>query len=243
VNGTVPAVFVHGVPDTHHVWDALRSHLARSDVVALSLPGFGCPRPEGFAATKEAYAAWLVAELRAIGEPVDLVGHDWGGMLVQYVGSSEPGLVRTWAAGNSPVDREYEWHPAAQLWQTPDVGEQVMASMTAELWAGGLESEGVPPAEARATAARIDDTMTGCILDLYRSAVDVGAEWQPVVEANQRPALTIWGGADAAVPRDVGERQAARVGGPLVMFDDCPHWWPVARAAEAAAALEGFWAG
>jgi hypothetical protein len=26
------------------------------------------------------------------------------------------------------------------------------------------------------------------------------------------------------------------------MFDDCPHWWPVARAAEAAAALERFWA-
>ena len=79
----MPAVLIHGVPDTPRLWDKLRAHLSRRDVLAPALPGFGCPAPDGFAATKEAYVDWLVAELERVGEPVDLVGHDWGALLVQ----------------------------------------------------------------------------------------------------------------------------------------------------------------
>ncbi len=78
----MPAVFVHGVPDTQHVWDAVISRLGRKDVVTLSLPGFGCTAPSGFSSTKEAYVEWLLAQLAAIQGPIDLVGHDWGGLLV-----------------------------------------------------------------------------------------------------------------------------------------------------------------
>ena len=39
---------------------------------------FGTPAPDGFGATKEEYTDWLVGELERLGEPVDLVGHDWG---------------------------------------------------------------------------------------------------------------------------------------------------------------------
>ena len=59
----MPAVFVHGVPETHIIWDPIRSHLSGKDVVAVDLPGFGAPLPAGFDATKEAYAAWLIAEI------------------------------------------------------------------------------------------------------------------------------------------------------------------------------------
>jgi len=48
----MPAVFVHGVPDTYHLWDPLRSDLRRSEVVAVSLPGFDTPVPDGFSASK-----------------------------------------------------------------------------------------------------------------------------------------------------------------------------------------------
>jgi pimeloyl-ACP methyl ester carboxylesterase len=37
----MPAVLVHGVPDTHRVWRALIGRLRRDDVVTVSLPGFG----------------------------------------------------------------------------------------------------------------------------------------------------------------------------------------------------------
>ena len=47
----MPAVFVHGVPDTPALWRPLRAKLARSDVVTLALPGFGNKRPAGFVPT------------------------------------------------------------------------------------------------------------------------------------------------------------------------------------------------
>ena len=43
-------VFLHGVPETAAIWDGVRSRVD-GDSVALSLPGFGCPRPAGFAST------------------------------------------------------------------------------------------------------------------------------------------------------------------------------------------------
>lgn len=81
----MPAVFVHGNPESAAIWDELFTHLQRKDVVALSPPGFGAPVPAGFDATADAYLAWLVAELEGIDGPVDLVGHDWGGGHVMRV--------------------------------------------------------------------------------------------------------------------------------------------------------------
>ncbi len=35
----MPAVLVHGVPDTHRLWDSLARCLSRTDVVAIRLAG------------------------------------------------------------------------------------------------------------------------------------------------------------------------------------------------------------
>src|SRR5262249_50163269 len=115
----MPAVFVHGVADTHRVWHALVRRLRRPDVVTLSLPGFGCETPPGFDCTKEAYARWLSAELSRIEGPIDLVGHDWGGLLVVRAVSLEPTRVRTWAAGAAPLDPASERPQAPHLCPTP----------------------------------------------------------------------------------------------------------------------------
>jgi pimeloyl-ACP methyl ester carboxylesterase len=58
----MPAVFVHGLPETSRIWDSLRRTLDR-DSIALALPGFGTDRPAGFTATKDAYAEWLADQL------------------------------------------------------------------------------------------------------------------------------------------------------------------------------------
>jgi pimeloyl-ACP methyl ester carboxylesterase len=237
----MPAVLVHGVPDTHRLWDRMRKHLSQSDVIAVSLPGFGTPVPAGFVPTKEAYVDWLVREIERIGTPVDIVGHDWGSLLVQRVVSIRPDLVRTWACGDGPVDTEYVWHDLAQQWQTPDVGESVMGAMTEEALAEGLPAAGVPPDVAREVARHVDETMKRCILGLYRSAIHVGAEWQPDVERVTRPALVLWSRDDPYVAPRFAERLAARVRGELLLFEGCGHWWPYERPAEAAAALRRFW--
>ena len=237
----MPAVFVHGVPDTHRLWDGIRTYLTRRDVVAVSLPGFDAALPPGFVPTKEAYVDWLVGEIERLGAPVDLVGHDWGSLLVQRVVSIRPDLIRTWACGDGPVDVEYVWHDLAQQWQTPGVGEAVMEVMTEQGLAEGLPAAGVPADIAVEVARHVDATMKACILGLYRSAIHVGAEWQADVEKVARPALVLWSKDDPYVAPRFAERLAARVRGELVLLHGCGHWWPYERPAEAAAALERFW--
>lgn len=236
----MPAFLVHGVPDTHRLWDAVRRHLTRTDVVAPDLPGFGVDTPPGFAATKEAYVAWLVAEIERVGAPVDLVGHDWGSILAQRIVALRPDLVRTWACGNGPIDRAYVWHDMAQQWQTPGVGEAIMEVMTGDAMVEGLVGAGVPLDKAREVAAHIDARMKACILTLYRSAVNVGAEWEDAMTRVTRPALILWGRNDPFVTPDFAERLAARVRGEL-RFLDCGHFWPHERPEETARELERFW--
>ena len=110
----MPAVFIHGVPETYRVWDHIRATVVRDDTVALELPGFGCPTPTdwpgGWHATKEDYVAWVIAQLEALDArmtPIDLVGHDWGCLIAQRVVSTRPDLIRTWACGSGPIDATY----------------------------------------------------------------------------------------------------------------------------------------
>lgn len=238
----MPAVVVHGVPDTAALWDPIVERLGRDDVVRLALPGFGAPAPTGFAATKEGYAAWIAARVREVAAdqgPVDLVGHDWGGILVQYVGATNPDVVRTWAAADAPLDDEYVWHDTAQLFQTPDVGEQVVAAMGGDGFAEGMAGLGHP--DPAGCAAHIDDGMRAAILELYRSAVHVGSEWQPAVKANTVPALVLWGTDDSFAPAEpLAHRLARRVHAELVLVPG-GHWALFEQPDVTVRALEGFW--
>ena len=237
----MPAVFVHGVPDTHRVWNALTRRLRRDDIVTLSLPGFGCEIPTGFDCGKEAYCDWLLRELDNIDRPIDLVAHDWGALLALRVASLEPTLIRTVAVGGAPLDAEYEWHKAAKLWQTPAIGEQVMERLTPETLASGLVAVGVPTADATETARHVDATMKRSILALYRSAVHVGAEWEPGLARIKSPGLVLWGADDPYAARIFGGRLASRIGARFVSFPDCSHWWQLQRVREVAAELEALW--
>jgi pimeloyl-ACP methyl ester carboxylesterase len=129
----------------------------------------------------------------------------------------------------------------AQQWQTPGVGEAIMAVMTPEALAEGLSASGIPAAEASAVAEHVDDVMKDCILRLYRSAVHVGEEWEDGVARITRPGLVLWGADDPYVAPRFAERLAARVGGELRLLEGCGHWWPRLRPAESAAALERLW--
>jgi pimeloyl-ACP methyl ester carboxylesterase len=102
----VPAVFVHGGPETAAVWNPLLAELdragsPRAGLICLSPPGFGAPLPTGFGATVGAYRDWLIGALETIGELVDLVGHDRGGAHVVNVAINRPDLLRSWPATSS----------------------------------------------------------------------------------------------------------------------------------------------
>jgi len=88
-------VLLHGNPETAAIWGPLVDVLGRDDLVQLSPQGFGAPLPDGFPATCIAYRDWLEDELEGFDEPVDVVGHDWGGGHVVNVVMHRPELVRS----------------------------------------------------------------------------------------------------------------------------------------------------
>lgn len=245
----MPAVFVHGVPETGEVWEGLREHLD-GDSIALDLPGFGSPRPAGFGATKDEYAQWLAQELRGIEGPIDLVGHDWGAGLVLRVVSAPDVRLRSWAVDVAGVfAQDYVWHEFAQIWQTPEAGEAWMAAVRAappgspESVSAVLASSGVPAAEAAAMAARFDATMAESILDLYRSALpNVWADWgAELVGPARGPGLVLQPTADPFDDAATSAAMAARLGARTERLDGLGHWWMLQDPKAGAAVLQDFW--
>ncbi|MEV7680013.1 alpha/beta hydrolase [Streptomyces sp. NPDC088341] len=238
----MPAILIHGVPDTHRVWDGVRQHLTRTDVEAWDLPGFGAALPPGFGSTKEEYVDWLVERLERVGEPVDLAGHDWGCSLTARVASLRPDLVRTWAGGNGPVSARYVWHPLAKIWQDQVEGDRYMNELEPVSFAHDLVTGfDVPAGAAEETAGHVDGPMKDSILKLYRSALTVGAEWEPALADVSAPALVFWGVLDPAVPIEFGERLAQAMRASRLLRLDCNHWTVLQKPAEVAAALEAHW--
>jgi pimeloyl-ACP methyl ester carboxylesterase len=77
-------------------------------------------------------ADWLAAQVTAFGEPVDLVGHDWGALLTIRLATAYDVPLRSWVADVAACfDSRYRWHRRAVEWQTPGVGERVVAAWLA----------------------------------------------------------------------------------------------------------------
>lgn len=233
-------VFIHGVPDTAQVWSRLAPLLPGDDAIALSLPGFGCECPPGFASTKEDYLAWLIAALEAVPGPRDVVAHDWGSILAMRVLSMRPDLVRSWVGGGAPFTADYTWHPTARLWQTPGAGEKAMERLTPELAADMLRRAGLGTAEAAETARTIDQRMKESILRLYRSGRDVFETWGADIARTSAPGLVLWGARDVYAAPIYAER-IGEVTGATVQILDCGHWWQVEEPDAAAAAIRLYW--
>lgn len=238
-------VFVHGVPETAAIWDKVRAAIDR-DSVALALPGFGCPRPDGFAATKDDYVEWLLGELDRIEGPVDLVGHDWGAGLTYRIATAHGDRLHSWAADIGNIAHpDYEWHDFAKLWQTPGEGEAFVETQNAtppEERAQLFEAMGVPHDDALAMASSSDATMGGCILALYRSATPNPHEhWGPWAPTSA-PGLVLNPTDDPFGDEAKAAEVADALGARFERIEGAGHFWPYQAPDAAAATLTSFWA-
>jgi pimeloyl-ACP methyl ester carboxylesterase len=245
---TVTVVLVHGNPETDAVWGPLVDALGREDVRPLSPPGFGAPLPSDFSATFIAYRDWLVDELQNIDEAVDLVGHDWGGCHVINAVMHRPELVRSWASDTVGLfDPDYVWHDMAQVFQTPEAGEQVVETMqdgSVHQRAQQLAAFGIPSDVASSFAAAQGPEMSRAILAVYRSARQpaLAEAGRALENAAARPGLSLVATEDPFVGTDEMRRRAAdRAGARTEVLDGLGHWWMVEDPALGAATLTRFW--
>jgi pimeloyl-ACP methyl ester carboxylesterase len=245
-------VLVHGNPETAAVWTPLVRALAErgvDDIVTLSPPGFGAPAPDSWIGTPGEYVGWLVSEIEKLDGPIDILGHDWGAGHVAGVVAVRPDLLRSWAIDVAGlIHPDYVWHDAAQLWQTPEVGEQVIDSMVSMPVADktamyiGL---GMDETTAAEMASAIDETMGRCILALYRGAVppyapDLGAR---LMAGPRLPSLILNATADPYVAASLGVEVASMLGSTVATLDGQSHWWMLEDPVPAADALVAFWRG
>jgi pimeloyl-ACP methyl ester carboxylesterase len=146
------------------------------------------------------------------------------------------------AAGLADVD--FEWHEFAKIWQTRGQGEafweQQLARPVAERM-GVFVAYGVPEDDAQAMARAADETMAGCILDLYRSATRVNHDWGPDFVDIPRPGMVVVPTADPFLDVTAAERSARRAGARVETLEGLGHWWMVEDPAGAAELLERFW--
>jgi pimeloyl-ACP methyl ester carboxylesterase len=240
-------VFVHGNPETKAIWGPLTAELGRDDVVCLSPPGFGAPLANDFGATVLEYRDWLIAELTAIGEPVDLVGHDWGGGHVINVAMARPDLVRTWTSDVAGLfDPDYVWHDLAQVWQRPGDGEDLVASMMSAPWESLVDrymGNGMPRPVAESIASNHSEETGRAILALYRSAAQpVMAEMgRDLPKAAARPGLCILATEDHFVgSAEIRRRAADRAGARVAVLEGLGHWWMLQDPVRGAEALREF---
>ena len=245
-------VLVHGNPETDAVWGPLVDRLTDREVLRLSPPGFGAPVPDGFSATMTGYRDWLVDELEALRaagkDPIDLVGHDWGGGHVLNVVMERPDLLRSWASDIVGVfDEDYVWHDLAQAWQSAELGEQAVARMfgaPAADRARRLAERGMTAEVAEAVAAGMDATMGECVLSLYRSAAQpaLARAGARLDRAAVRPGLSLLATEDHMVGTDPQRRRAAeRAGARTEVLEGLGHWWMTEDPQRGADALTRFW--
>lgn len=245
-------VLLHGNPETPVIWDPLVAELGRDDVVTPQLPGFGCPTPKNFGATKEEYVLWLIAQLEPIvfeHGPVDFVGHDWGGGIGMRAVAMRPHLFRTWACDVLGLFHpDYVWHDFAQIWQTPGAGEEYFeqnANTPPEDRIALLEAIGIPRTTGEQLVAAGDEEMGRCILSLYRSAAQPAMkEWgESLSPAATLPGLAVIAPNDPFVQGDsLGREVAERMGARVHVLEGQGHWWMLGDPVAGAAMLTAFWA-
>lgn len=236
----MPVMFVHGMPSNSRLWQQVITALDRDDeMIALDLPGFNAPPPDGWIASKENYVDWVIGQIEPVvarSGPIHLVSHDWGCLISLRVASLRPELLKTITAGNGPIDEHWPMHALWEVWNQPGGGERFMDEvLTPEVTVKMLIAAGFPPEDATRTLWQTREGRQ-LTLDLYRSAVGVGRQWGPDLGRIVIPSLLIWGLRDMIVPIEIGRRMAAKIGAEIVGVD-AGHFWPYERPQEVAELL------
>ncbi|MEQ9316633.1 MAG: alpha/beta hydrolase [Henriciella sp.] len=238
-------VFIHGIPDTPNVWNPLLDALdLNTDFIAPALPSLAAPAPEGFGGSPDDFVDWLIGEIEPIAAdfgPVDLIGHDWGGIFTVRIACLRPDLVRTWTAANAVPDPKDPWPLIARLWATPVLGEFLMSLSPPSQLERALTRQRLSEGMAAHEAAHWKRESRRAILRLYRTGKHVGAEWDGEI-ANAPPrGLVIWSGRDPYTGMETAETFTARTGADLKIFENAGHWSIVECAGELAEVLHSHW--
>jgi haloalkane dehalogenase len=202
----VPALCLHGFPETSFMWRTVIEAVADAGRRALApdLPGFGDspPDPPG-TWERQVDAVERFRNELGLGR-VALIVHDWGGLIGLRWACEHPDAVAAIVASSTGFFPDGKWHGMARALRTEGEGENMVASMTRDAFRQMLG----------AVSRRFDKTVADeywktfqtpggrqGILELYRSGdFEKLEQYEGRLEELGVPTLLLWGEDDLFAP-------------------------------------------
>ena len=246
-----PVVLLHGFPERSSTWRLVAPilHEAGLRTIALDQRGYSPgARPRRRRDYKVSNLVGdVVALIEKVGEPVHLVGHDWGAAVGWAVTLRRPDLLRSWTAVSVP-------HPAAfaRAMKTKSQRRRSRYMLF-------FNVPVLPELSARRAGGRFDQSMSRAGMTSEEVArfrdeiVEYGAlphalGWYralPLLKAGETdhkatvPTTFVWSDRDIAITRSGAEATAKWVDAPY-QFLELPgvsHWIPTQAPDDCAAAI------
>jgi haloalkane dehalogenase len=209
---------VHGWPETSYMWRHVLEAAAEAGwrAVAPDLLGFGdSPTDPPHTWERQVEALGELHDELGLG-PVVLAVHDWGGLVGLRWACDHPGLVRALIISDTGFFADGKWHGLADTLRTEGQGEQLVAGLTPEGFAGLMTqaSSGIDDAAAAEYFKTFagDEARRNATLELYRSGDFSKLEpYAGRLESIDVPALLLWGADDPFAPLAGAERFVERL--------------------------------
>ena len=192
--------------------------------VALDLPGFGSSPPPTVAGGARLYASLVVPVLTALGHPVTLVGHSFGGRVATVIAADHPEVVTSVIVTGTPLLHS----PVAVRSPRP-------YRMIRWLHRRGWLSDERMEAARHKYGSRDYRAASGIIRDVLVATVAEGYEEE--LARLEVPLHMLWGELDTVVPVAVAERANELLRTPdvgarrLRVLKDVGHFMPNEAAA------------
>jgi len=221
-------VLVHGNPGSSRDWEDL---IARA--LAFDMPGFGrADKPRDFEHDTPHHARFLEAALSELGvERAHVVLHDLGGPWGLEWAAANPDRLASAVLFNTGAFVDYHWHVIARIWQTPVLGELLMATVNRHAFrtlANLGQRRKLPREYLDSLYDNFDRDTRRAVLRHYRAERNPrpGARRQAdALRPYDRPALVVWGARDPYLGLELAEAQTqAFPGARLVVLPDSGHW-------------------
>jgi pimeloyl-ACP methyl ester carboxylesterase len=233
-------LLLHGFPQRSTSWGPVAEQLADAGLRAVAIDQRGYSpgaRPEDVSAYARAnLVADAAAVIDELGGPVDLVGHDWGGVVGWQVAIDHPDKVRSWTAVATPNPQALTASLMANEDQRNAFGYILVfrepgraeAALLANDAAGlrAIYGEAVPAEIVDGDVAFFSEPgVLSAALNWYR-AMDVAdtANLRPVTV----PTTYVWGAGDIAFLRAAAESSGDYVEADyrFVPLEGVSHWVP-----------------
>lgn len=229
---TTPALLLHGVPQTAATWGPLMAELAKDRlVIAPDLKGLGRSEVKGPYDIPTLVTELAALVLHEVDGPVDVVGHDWGGVLGIALAGDRPELVRRLVDVSGPyreVDPLRGWYMAfVALPVLPEVAfrlaaERIVRQAFEVCWRAPGQSALLDHYVAAYATPERWEAMFG----YYRATVRPRAlgllrgEKPRTGLGHARPerSLVVWGTEDPPTPLHVGEAVVRDLGAGATML-------------------------